>query len=81
MEQRWTWENITQRMLRDVLKYWNGSRCKKCFDLEPQKFLDGLQRIGVTQPLGINLVGEGIPKIYPQLEKVIGLDFRLHRWQ
>jgi cell division protein FtsI (penicillin-binding protein 3) len=37
---------------------------KQCFDLEPQKFLDGLQRIGVTQPLGINLVGEGIPKVY-----------------
>ena len=37
---------------------------KECFDLEPQKFLDGLKLIGVTQPLGINLVGEGIPKIY-----------------
>ena len=37
---------------------------KQCFGLEPQKFLDGLKRIGVTQPLGINLVGEGTPKIY-----------------
>ena len=37
---------------------------KQCFDLEPQKFLDGLKRIGVTQPLGINLVGEGLPKVY-----------------
>jgi cell division protein FtsI (penicillin-binding protein 3) len=37
---------------------------KQCFSLEPQKFLDGLQRIGITQPLGINLVGEGLPHIY-----------------
>lgn len=37
---------------------------KQCFSLEPQKFLDELHNIGVTQPLGINLVGEGLPKIY-----------------
>lgn len=37
---------------------------KQCFSLEPQKFLDGLQKIGITQPLGINLVGEGDPKVY-----------------
>lgn len=37
---------------------------KRCFSLHPQKFLDGLQKIGITQPLGVNLVGEGLPQIY-----------------
>lgn len=37
---------------------------KQCFGLEPQKFLDRLKLIGVTEPLGVNLVGEGIPKVY-----------------
>lgn len=37
---------------------------KQCFSLEPQKFLDGLQKIGVTKPLGVNLVGEGTPHVY-----------------
>lgn len=37
---------------------------KQCFSVEPQKFLDGLQKIGVTNPLGVNLVGEGTPQVY-----------------
>ena len=37
---------------------------KQCFSVEPQKFLDGLQKIGITKPLGINLVGEGAPLVY-----------------
>lgn len=37
---------------------------KQCFSLEPQKFLDGLQKIGVSKPLGVNLVGEGVPHVY-----------------
>ena len=37
---------------------------KQCFSLEPQKFLDGLQKIGSNQPLNVNLVGEGKPKVY-----------------
>lgn len=37
---------------------------KQCFSLEPQKFLDKLKLMGVTEPLGVNLVGEGIPKVY-----------------
>ena len=37
---------------------------KQCFSGEPQKFLDELQKIGVSAPLGINLVGEGTPHVY-----------------
>ncbi len=37
---------------------------KQCFSVEPQKFLDGLQRIGITKPLDVNLVGEGVPQVY-----------------
>jgi len=37
---------------------------KRCFSLYPQRFLDELQKIGITQPLGVNLVGEGSPQIY-----------------
>ncbi|MEZ7836559.1 MAG: penicillin-binding protein [Flavobacteriales bacterium] len=37
---------------------------KQCFSLEPQEFLDKLKRMGVTEPLGVNLVGEGIPQVY-----------------
>lgn len=37
---------------------------KQCFSVEPQKFLDALQNIGVHKPLGINLVGEGTPQVY-----------------
>jgi cell division protein FtsI (penicillin-binding protein 3) len=37
---------------------------KQCFSVEPQKFLDGLQNIGVSKPLGVNLVGEGTPHVY-----------------
>tara|TARA_B110000444_G_scaffold261283_1_gene312324 strand:+ start:6443 stop:8575 length:2133 start_codon:yes stop_codon:yes gene_type:complete len=37
---------------------------KRCFSLYPQRFLDELQKIGITQPLGVNLVGEGNPQIY-----------------
>ena len=37
---------------------------KQCFSVEPQKFLDGLQSIGVHKPLGVKLVGEGEPMVY-----------------
>ena len=37
---------------------------KQCFSVKPQKFLDGLQKIGVNKPLGVNLVGEGKPLVY-----------------
>ena len=37
---------------------------KRCFGLHQQNFLDELQNIGITQPLGVNLVGEGSPQIY-----------------
>ena len=37
---------------------------KQCFSLEPQEFLDQLKLMGITEPLGVNLVGEGIPKVY-----------------
>lgn len=37
---------------------------KQCFSGDPQKFLDELQKIGVSAPLGINLVGEGTPHVY-----------------
>ena len=37
---------------------------KQCFSLEPQKFLDELKNIGVTNTLGVNLVGEGNPFVY-----------------
>jgi cell division protein FtsI (penicillin-binding protein 3) len=40
---------------------------KQCFGLEPQKFLDKLKLIGITEPLGVNLVGEGIPKVYSSI--------------
>ncbi len=37
---------------------------KQSFSIEPQKFLDGLQNIGITNPLSISLVGEGQPQVY-----------------
>lgn len=37
---------------------------QKTFEKEPQRFLDKLHSFGLGEPLGIELVGEGLPRIY-----------------
>lgn len=37
---------------------------KKAFGENPQKFLDGLQSLGVDAPTGIRLAGESTPQVY-----------------
>ena len=35
----------------------------KHFGLQPQKFYDQLENLGLTKPLGFQMVGEGVPKV------------------
>jgi cell division protein FtsI (penicillin-binding protein 3) len=40
---------------------------KKAFDLEPQKFLDGLAQLKVGEPTGVRLLGEAEPQVYQEV--------------
>ena len=53
---------------------------KQCFSVEPQKFLDGLQSIGVHKPLGVKLVGEGEPMVYTTVGEGSWSGLPLTRW-
>jgi len=37
---------------------------KRCFENKPQKFLEKLHEFGLSEPLNIELAGEGKPKLY-----------------
>lgn len=42
---------------------------KQSFENDPQKFLDGLQNIGVTRPLNVNLPGEQAPNVHTSVSE------------
>lgn len=41
---------------------------RKCYNGRAQKFLDKLHSFGIAEPLGVNLAGEGSPKLYKQVD-------------